>query len=105
MRITSQIHAAGITEGCCLCEDHDYSQRQWIERIIGDIQDFIGGNHENHMTDDDDSDECDNVGFYGCEDLDIRLCDGAIKARLRQMEMMGDQEYYESSPVEVGCAR
>ena len=59
------------------------------------------------MTDDDSDDcdddcgDCDDEGFYECEDLDIRLWDGEVRARLRKMERMDDQGYCESSPLEV----
>ena len=56
--------------------EHDEAQRSDIERIIDDIQDFIGNNHEGYMidgsdSDDSDSDDCNDEGFYECEDLGI----------------------------------
>ena len=94
----------------CQCEDHDELRKLDIENIINDIQDLVDNHHEEHRSDDDDEadiddpvrgtgrhcarssvgsdyydddfDDGDDEGFCEREDVDIRLCDGEVRARL-----------------------
>ena len=43
----------------------------------------------------------DDDGFCECEDVDVRLCDGEIRARLLHHNVMDEDGYYESNPLEV----
>lgn len=102
----------------CLCEGHDELRRLDIEEIINDIQDLVDNHHEEYRSDDDDDadiddpvqgtgrhcarsnsgsdyhdDSDDGEGFCDCEDVDIRLCDGEIRARLMQNSAMDKMGY------------